>query len=56
MVPIINRSPSASTSWHFPSRSRLAVSYKKDPSNNNEKVLNHGWIDHAPPEAGTETD
>ena len=56
MVSILNRGPSVSTAWSFPSRSRLAISCKEDPSNNNKKVLNHDWIDHAPPEAGTETD
>ena len=32
------------------------MSYEKHLSNNNEKVLNHDWIDHAPPESGTERD
>lgn len=56
MVSILNRGPSVSAAWNFPSRSRFAMSCKQDSSDNNEQVLNHDWIDHAPPEAGTETD
>ena len=56
MVSILNRGSSVSAAWNFPRRSRFAMSYKKEPSDNNQKVLNHDWIDHAPPEAGTETD
>lgn len=56
MVSILNRGPSVSAAWNFPCRNRFAILNKKEPSDNNEKVLNHDWIDHAPPEAGTETD
>ena len=36
MVSILNRGPSVSAAWNFPSRNRFAMSYKKEPSDNNE--------------------